>query len=62
MTVGGLGRVIRRIYSGRVGGKILIVHGYCDGRERSSHNIPESHFFRLLPTPLHSGAMRPYLI
>jgi hypothetical protein len=45
MTVGGLGRVIRRIYSGWVGGKILIIRGYCDEREGLSQNIPESHSF-----------------
>jgi hypothetical protein len=33
VTVRGSCRVIRRVYSGLAGGKIMTVHGYCDGRE-----------------------------
>jgi hypothetical protein len=57
VTAGGLGRVTRRIYSGLIGGKVMSVHIYCDGREDWYTLFSGLVLFRLVTPPLQSGVM-----
>jgi hypothetical protein len=58
----GPGRVTRRIYNGWVGGKIMRVRGYCDGREDRYRLFSGLILFSLVVPPLQSGMMRLYLV
>jgi hypothetical protein len=60
VTTGGLGRVTKRIYSGLVGGKILTVRRYCDGREDRYALFSGLVLFRLVAPPLQPGVVGPY--
>jgi hypothetical protein len=62
MTTGGLGQATRRIYNGWVGGKILIVHGYCDEWEDPYKLFPGLILFRLVDPPLQSRVVGLYLV
>jgi hypothetical protein len=63
VTVRGPGQVTRRIYNGLVGGEIVTVHRYYDGREDWYRLflglIP---FCRLVAPPLQLGVVGPYLV
>jgi hypothetical protein len=56
------GWVTKRIYSGLVGGKILTVRRYCDGREDQYALFPGLVLFRLVTPPLQPGVVGPYPI
>jgi hypothetical protein len=62
VTARGPGQVIRKIYSGLVGGKILVVCGDRDGREGRYESFPDLIRFRLVAPPLQSGVVGPYLV
>jgi hypothetical protein len=53
---------MRRLYSGQIGGKILSVCGYRDGREYRYGLFLDLVLFRLVTPPLLSGVVVPYLI
>jgi hypothetical protein len=62
MTIGGTGRITKRINKGWVGGKILTFHGYRDEREDQYRLFPSLILFRLVAPPLQSGVVGPYVV
>jgi hypothetical protein len=62
MTAGGSGWVTRRIYSWWVGGKILTVCKYYDGREDQYILFSDLILFKSVILPLQLGVMGQYLV
>jgi hypothetical protein len=53
---------MRMIYSRQIGGEILPICGYHDGREDRYRSFLGLVLFRLVTTPLQPGVVEPYVI